>query len=97
MDAPLSFENLFDKKRVCKLKSPYMLSNNLIELGLRDFKSLKRYGFTQSQGDHALFFKWSSLMKLTVLIVNVDDIIVKADDLEEIKNLKTFLRYFLGM
>ena len=74
-----------------------MLSNNLIELGLRDFKSLKRYGFTQSQGDHALFFKRSSLMKLTVLVVNVDDIIVKADDLEEIKNLKTFLRYFLGM
>ena len=70
---------------------------------------LKLYGFCQSQGDHKLFYKQSSVMKFTVLIVYVDGIIVTGDDQEEICRLKSLLakefeikdlgnlRYFLRM
>ena len=66
-------------------------------------------GFSQSQGDHTLFFKHSPHQKITVLIVYVDDIIMTGDNYEEIKDMKTQLsrefeikdlgnlRYFLGM
>ena len=72
-------------------------------------KFLKTYSFIQNQGDPILFVKHSSLKKIIILIVYVDDIIVTDDDIKEIKSVKDLLakefvikdlgnlRYFLGM
>ena len=40
-------------------------------------------GYRQSQGDHTLFIKHSSLGGLTTLLVYVDDIIVTGNDDKE--------------
>ena len=66
-------------------------------------------GYRQSQGDHTLFIKHSSLGGLTTLLVYVDDIIVTGNDDKERQVLnqclaKEFeikvlgrLKYFLGI
>lgn len=66
-------------------------------------------GYSQSQGNHTLFIKLSSIEKVTGLIVYVDDIIVIGDDHEGILELKVYLekkieikdlesvKYFLGI
>ena len=91
MDAPPGFENLFSKRRVCRLKkSLYGLKWSPRTWFERFINSLRRYGITQSQGDGTLFFKWSPLMKL-VFVIYVDDVIITSDDLKEIKHFKTLL------
>ena len=52
---------------------------------------MKTYGFSQSQGDHTLFIKHSTLKKITSLIVYIDDIIVTCDNVEQIKTMKDLL------
>lgn len=37
-------------------------------------------GYKQSQGDHTLFIKHSVARKVTILIVDVDDVIVTGND-----------------
>ena len=66
-------------------------------------------GYSQSEGDHTLFFKRGRDSKIAILIVYVDDIIVIGNDIEEIRNLKRHLTsnfdikslgqltYFLGI
>ena len=66
-------------------------------------------GYSQSEGDHTLFFKRGQDSKIAILIVYVDDIIVTGNDPEEIRNLKRHLTsnfdikylgqltYFLGI
>ena len=95
--------------RVCRLgKSLYGLKQSPIAWFGRFTKTMIKYGYHQSQGDHTLFIK-RSFGKITVLIVYVDDIIVTGDDLKEmdalkeklsrefeIKDLGT-LKYFLGI
>ena len=70
---------------------------------------MKTYSFIQNQGSPILFVKHSSLKKIIILIVYVDDIIVTDDGIKEIKSVKDLLakefvikdlgnlRYFLGM
>ena len=65
--------------------------------------------YSQSEGDHTLFFKHGQDSKLAILIVYVDDIIVTGDDVKENGNLKRHLTsnfdikslgqltYFLGI
>ena len=65
-------------------------------------------GYSQSRGDHALFFKHSG-EKVTALLVYVDDIVVTGNDDEEQQTLKGklakeseikdlgVLKYFLGI
>lgn len=72
-------------------------------------KSILKFVYYQSQGDHILFIKHSSHKKTTELIINVDDRIVTNNDVEKMKNLKNLkakefeikdlgaLRYFLGI
>ena len=66
-------------------------------------------GYSQSEGDHTLFFKRGQDSKIAILIVYVDDIIVTGNDPKEIRNLKRHLTsnfdikylgqltYFLGI
>ena len=70
---------------------------------------MKWCGYLQSQADHTLFYKHSTMGKIAILIVHVDDIILTCDDVGELKVLKKFLarkfeikdlgalRYFFGM
>ncbi|KAJ9693365.1 hypothetical protein PVL29_012218 [Vitis rotundifolia] len=72
-------------------------------------KLIKHYGYTQSQADHAMFYKHSNEGKVAILIVYVDDIVLTGDDCNELENLKGklaeefeikdlgALKYFLGM
>ena len=72
-------------------------------------KSLKKYGFSENQGDSTLYFKWTSFRKMNIPIVYVDDIIVAVYNFKEISSLKMHLteefeikgvgtlRYFLSM
>ena len=54
-------------------------------------KFLKTYSFIQNQGDPILFIKHSSLKKIIILIVYVNDVIVTYDDIKEIKSVKDLL------
>ena len=65
--------------------------------------------YKQSQGDHTLFVRHSAAGKIVILLVYVDDIIMKGDDLEGMESLKQCLvkefkikelgklKYFLGI
>ena len=70
---------------------------------------IKKSGYSQSNGDHTLFYKHSAKDKLTILVIYVDDIIITGNDpierakLEQglkqefaIKNLGR-MKYFLGI
>ena len=70
---------------------------------------MKKWGYSQSNGDHSLFYKHSNIEKITILIVYVDDIIITGDDSEErikleqelmeeffVKNLGQ-MKYFQGI
>ena len=91
------------------MKSLYSLKRSPQAWFERFAKSLLKFGYHQSPGDHTLFIKQSPEKKITALIVYVDDIIVIGDDVEEMQNLKgklakefeikdlENLRYFLGI
>ncbi|KAL5750189.1 hypothetical protein ACOSP7_024792 [Xanthoceras sorbifolium] len=72
-------------------------------------KAVKRYGYSQCQTDHTSFVKHSPGGKITILIINVDDIILTGNYEEEMQKMKVFLakkfeikdlgslKYFMGM
>ena len=45
-------------------------------------------GYRQSQGDHTLFIKHFNSREVTILIVYIDDIIIKEDDIMERDKLR---------
>lgn len=53
-------------------------------------KSMKAFGYKQSNSDHTLFIK-HKVRKMTTLIVYVDDMVVTDDDPDEIKALQEYL------
>jgi Reverse transcriptase (RNA-dependent DNA polymerase) len=69
---------------------------------------MSKYGYTQSDSDHTLFYR-KRQEKIAVLIIYVDDMIITGDDQDEIDRLekKLFeefemkdlggLKYFLGI
>ncbi|RVX14258.1 Retrovirus-related Pol polyprotein from transposon RE1 [Vitis vinifera] len=71
-------------------------------------KSMRAFGYHQSNSDHTLFLK-KQHGKITTLIVYVDDMVVTGNDLEERKALQNYLsrefemkdlghlKYFLGI
>ena len=92
MDIPLGCEKRGQKNKVCRLKK----SLNGLKQSPRAWfgrftKSMLDRGYSQSQVDHTLFIKLSSIGRVTVLIVYVDDIIVTGDDNEEMLGLKVYL------
>ncbi|CAL9010667.1 unnamed protein product, partial [Prunus brigantina] len=92
MDLPPGCNSTLDKKnQVCKLiKSLYGLKQSPMAWFGRFTKSMKNFGYTQSNSDHTLFLKCDE-GKLTALIVYVDDIIVTENDTEEQLKLQNYL------
>jgi hypothetical protein len=96
-------------KSVCKLKkSLYGLKQSPRAWFGRFTKSMKEFGYCQSNADHTLFIK-KQQGKITALIVYVDDMVVTGNDDEERKALQSYLskefemkdlgplKYFLGI
>ncbi|CAL8132821.1 unnamed protein product [Prunus armeniaca] len=103
--------NLSSKSKhyVCKLKkSLYGLKQSPRAWFGRLTKSMRAFGYKQSNFDHTLFLKHKE-NKITALIVYVDDMIVTGDDPDERKALQEYLskefemkdlgtlKYFLGI
>ena len=103
MDIPSGYKEKGQKSKVCRLKK--------IALRIERFtKSMLDISYSQSQGNHTLFIKQSSIRRVIALIVHIDDIIaVTSDDNEKKLGLKVYLakefeikylgipRYILGI
>ncbi|RVW38185.1 Retrovirus-related Pol polyprotein from transposon RE1 [Vitis vinifera] len=110
MEVSPSYDNNLTAHIVCKLKKVLYGLNQSPQAWFGRFaRVMITMGYRQSQGDHMLFIKHSSLGGLTALLVYVDDIIVTGNyDKErwvlnqclakefEIKALGR-LKYFLGI
>ncbi|PRQ35290.1 putative RNA-directed DNA polymerase [Rosa chinensis] len=110
MDVPPGVKNYpSDVGKVCKLKkSLYGLKQSPRAWFGRFSKSMKAFGYRQSNSDHTLFIKRKN-GKITALIVYVDDMIVTGDDPKEMNELQKYmskefemkdlgqLKYFLGI
>ncbi|RVW25420.1 Retrovirus-related Pol polyprotein from transposon RE1 [Vitis vinifera] len=96
-------------QKVCKLKkSLYGLKQSPRAWFGRFTKSMRAFGYRQSNSDHTLFLK-KQHGKITTLIVYVDDMVVTGNDPEERKALQNYLsrefemkdlghlKYFLGI
>ena len=96
-------------RKVCKLKkSLYGLKQSLRAWFGRFTKSMRSFGYHQSNSDHTLFLK-KQHGKITALIVYVDDMVVTGNDPDERKALQSYLssefemkdlyhlKYFLGI
>ncbi|CAL9007664.1 unnamed protein product [Prunus brigantina] len=92
MDLPPGCNFTRDKgNQVCKLKkSLYGLKQSPRAWFGRFTKSMKFFGYTQSNADHTLFLKRDG-KKLTALIVYVDDIVVTGNDTGEQLKLQKYL------
>ncbi|RVX16933.1 Retrovirus-related Pol polyprotein from transposon RE1 [Vitis vinifera] len=78
-------------QKVCKLKkSLYGLKQSPRAWFERFTKSMRAFGYRQSNSDHTLFLK-KQHGKITTLIVYVDDMVVTGNDPEERKVLQNYL------
>ncbi|RVX21302.1 Copia protein [Vitis vinifera] len=78
-------------QKVCKLKkSLYGLKQSPRAWFGRFTKSMRAFGYRQSNSDHTLFLK-KQHGKITALIVYVDDMVVIGNDPEERKALQNYL------
>lgn len=109
MDPPPGIPEYSDTTMVCKLKkSLYGLKQSPRAWFGRFSKSMKNFGYKQSNSDHTLFLKHRG-GKITALIIYVDDMVVTGDDHGEISSLQQYLasefemkhlgdlKYFLGI
>ncbi|RVX12822.1 Retrovirus-related Pol polyprotein from transposon RE1 [Vitis vinifera] len=96
-------------QKVCKLKkSLYGLKQSPRAWFGRFTKSMRAFGYRQSNSDHTLFLK-KQHGKITALIIYVNDMVVTGNDPEERKALQNYLsrefemkdlgplKYFLGI
>ena len=92
MDLPLGCMILeVHCRKVCKLKkSLYGLKQSLRAWFGRFTKSMRYFGYHQSNSDHTLFLK-KQHGKITALIVYVDDMVVIGNDPDERKALQSYL------
>ena len=78
-------------QKVCKLKKPlYGLKQSPRAWFGRFTKSMRAFGYHQSNSDHTLFLK-KQHGKITTLIVYVDDMVVRGNDPKERKALQNYL------
>jgi transposase InsO family protein len=109
MDPPPGIPKYSNTSMVCKLnKALYGLKQSPRAWFGRFTKSMKFFGYTQSNYDHTLFLKHNH-GKITALIIYVDDMIVTGNDPNEISSLQRYLasnfdmkqlgdlKYFLGI
>ena len=110
MKLPPGYSLLEDPRVVCKLKKAlYGLKQSLGAWFSKFTGAMVSFGYSQSCGDHTLFFKHNNFGLLLILVVYVDDIVVTRNDVDEIRSLEgklstTFdikilgsLKYFLGI
>ena len=109
MEAPPGYFQEFSIGEGCRLKKAlYGLKRFPRAWFGRFTTTMKNFGYRQSNSDHTLFLK-KGKDKITCLIIYVDDMIIIANDVEEIKELKKKLflefemkdlgnlKYFLGI
>ena len=95
---------------ICKLKkSLYGLKQSSRAWFGKFSQVIKQFGYSQSKGDHTLFYKHLAKDKLTILVIYVDDIIITGNDPTERTKLEQELKqefvikhlgrmkYFLGI
>ena len=92
MTIPPGYGDSTTQGKVCKLKKAlYGLKQSPRAWFGRFTQSMKTLGYKQCNGEHTLFFKRSSQVLLTLLIVYVDDIIITGNDSTEIQSLEEHL------
>ena len=92
MSLPPGFEKQLGSHKVCRLKkSLYGLKQSPRAWFERFGKTIKGYGYAQSQVDHTLFYRHSKEGKISILVVYVDDIILTGDDYVKQERLKRVL------
>ena len=104
------YENPTNKEKVCRLKrAMYRLKQSPRAWFGKFTKIMKLLEYRQCNGDHTLFFQYSSAQGITILIVYVDDIIITENNTAEAKRLEDhmlkhfevkslgLLKYFLGI
>ncbi|KAM7506655.1 hypothetical protein LguiA_017108 [Lonicera macranthoides] len=110
MEFPSGYEVPVEhRNKVCKLKkSLYGLKQSPRAWFGRFTRSMRKFGYKQSNSDHTLFLKRCN-GNITALIVYVDDMVVTGNDLQEREALKKYLsrefemkdlgelKYFLGI
>ena len=109
MDPPPGIPKYSNTSMVCKLKKAlYGLKQSPRAWFGKFTKSMRNFGYKQSNSDHTLFLKHKK-GKITALIIYVDDMVVTSDDHEEISSLQQYLasefemkqlgdlKYFLGI
>jgi hypothetical protein len=109
MEIPPGFENEQTVGKVCKLKkSLYGLKQSPRAWFDRFRRAVCGMGYSQCNVEHTVFFK-NKGSSITILVIDVDDIVITRVDVEEIKWLKEklgkafeikdlgHLRYFLGI
>lgn len=86
---PPNFRFHKGKEKVCRLKKAlYDLKQSPRAWFERFRLAMIKFWYTHCQSDHTLFVKHEQ-MKLTTLIVNVDDIVITGNDESKMKLLKT--------
>ena len=109
MDPHPDIKKYSNTTMMCKLnKALYGLKQSPRAWFGRFTKSMKNFGYKQSNSDHTLFLKHQK-GKITTLIIYVDDMVVTSDDQDEIESLQRHLasefkmkqlgdlKYFLGI
>ncbi|CAL8169544.1 unnamed protein product [Prunus armeniaca] len=95
IDLPPRIFITFKEGVVCKLwKSFYGLKQSPSAWFERFAASMKKFGYVQSNSDHTLFLKRHKV-KLTALIIYIDDMIVIGGDQAEMQNLQK--KYILDL
>ena len=109
MEIPPGYSHSGSQQLVCKLeKALYGLKQSPRAWFGRFCSAMNKYGYTQSDSDHTLFYR-KRHEKIAVLIIYVDDMIITGDDQDEIDRLEKRLseefemkdlgglKYFLGI
>lgn len=110
MEIPPVYDPTSGSNKVCRLnKAIYGLKQSPRAWFGRLTHVMVSLGYKQSQGDHTLFIKHAQNVKLTLLLVYVDDMIITGNDEFRKKILRKELaaqfemkdlgklKYFLGM
>jgi Reverse transcriptase (RNA-dependent DNA polymerase) len=109
MEIPPGYSHSGSQSLVCKLeKALYGLKQSPRAWFGRFCNAMSKYGYTQSDSDHTLFYR-KRHEKIAILIIYVDDMIITGDDQDEIIRLEKKLseefemkdlgglKYFLGI
>ena len=94
MDLPLGFEEVYEVRKVCRLKQALYGLKQSPKVWFDWFTwAVKSQGYLQIQANHTMFFKHLSNEQIVILIVYVYDIILTEDDVNELNRLKSFLAW----